>query len=325
MTLTQPSVLSLPPSLPRLPPTGSLWRTDQLHAAGLNSRAIAALLHHRELIRLRYGCYIRASLWDKQKPWVRSDQLILAHAHGTRTTSNGSYAYSHTSAARIHGLFVWDADDLVHVLLRTRPSSCRLGKDVRGHTRPFSEADIVTVRGLRVTSLERTAVDCALTLNYRQSLIIMDNALRQGADPLRIQEMAEAVPGRRGVKNLRRVLENADPLSESAGETLTRELLQRLRLPMPEIQLEVISRAGRHRMDFGWKERRIALEFDGKTKYFDYAPTKEVLYRERQRENALTEDGWMFVRLIWQDLFNEESFKARIIAALRRRPEPHAS
>jgi very-short-patch-repair endonuclease len=106
---------------------------------------------------------------------------------------------------------------------------------------------------------------------------------------------------------------------------LTRELLQRLRIPMPEIQLEVMSRAGRHRMDFGWKERKIALEFDGKTKYFDYAPTEEVLYRERPRENALTEDGWMFVRLKWQDLFNEETFKTRILTALRRRPEPRAT
>ncbi|WP_120519543.1 type IV toxin-antitoxin system AbiEi family antitoxin domain-containing protein [Arthrobacter celericrescens] len=325
MTLSQPPLLSAPPALPQLPPTGSLWRTDQLHAAGLNSRAIAVLVRHRELIRLRYGCYIRAALWNGQKPWIRSEQLILAHAHGTRTTSNGSFAYCHTSAARVHRLFVWNADDLVHVLLQTRPSGCRLGKDVRGHTRPFSEADVVTVRRLRVTSLERTAVDCALMLGYRQSLIIMDNALRQGADPLRMKEMAEAVPGRRGVKNLRRVLENADSRSESAGETLTRELLQRLRIPMPEIQLEVMSRAGRHRMDFGWRERRIALEFDGKTKYFDYAPAEEVLYRERQRENALTEDGWMFVRLKWQDLFNEETFKSRILAALRRRPEPRAS
>ncbi|SDI61030.1 type IV toxin-antitoxin system AbiEi family antitoxin domain-containing protein [Arthrobacter cupressi] len=317
--------LSQPPTLPALPESGSLWRTEQLQSAGLNSRAIAVLVRHRELVRLRYGCYIRASLWNAQEPWVRSRQLILAHAHGTRTTSDGAFAYSHTSAARIHGLFVWNTDDLVHILLRTRPSGCRLGKDVRGHTRPFTEADVVTIRRLRVTSLERTAVDCALMLNYRQSLIIMDNALRQGADPLLMQEMAAAVPGRRGVKNLRRVLENADPRSESAGETLTRELLQRLRIPMPDIQLEVMSRAGRHRMDFGWKARKIALEFDGRTKYFDYAPTPEVLYRERQRENALTEDGWMFVRLRWQDLFNEEEFKARILTALLRKPEPRAT
>jgi hypothetical protein len=184
----------------------------------------------------------------------------MAHAHGTRTTSDGAFVYSHTSAARIHGLFVWNADDLIHILLRTRPSNGRLGKDVRGHTRPFTEADVVTIKRLRVTSLERTAVDCALMLGYRQSLIIMDNALRQGADRRLLQAMADAIPGRRGVKNLRRVLENADPRSESAGETLTRELLQRLKLPMPAVQFEVMGRAGRHRMDFAWKARMIALE-----------------------------------------------------------------
>jgi len=321
--MTKPQ-LPAPPALPELPATGSLWRTGQLHSAGLNSRAIAVLVRHHELVRLRYGCCIRATLWERQKPSVRSKQLILAHAHGTRTTSDGAFVYSHISAARLHGLFVWNADNAIHVLLRTRPSSGRLGKDVRGHTRAFTEADVVAIRRLRVTSLERTVVDCALMLDYRRSLIIMDNALRQGANPALMRAMADGIPGRRGVKNLRRVLENADPRSESAGETLTRELLQRLKIPMPEIQFEVTSRAGRHRMDFAWKARKIALEFDGKTKYFDYAPTDEVLYQERQRENALTEEGWMFLRLKWQDLFNEGEFKDRILAALRRRPEPRA-
>ena len=41
---------------------------------------------------------------------------------------------------------------------------------------------------------------------------------------------------------------------------------------MPEPQVEVVTRAGRHRFDFAWKEEKVALEFDGKTKYFDYSP-----------------------------------------------------
>lgn len=61
----------------------------------------------------------------------------------------------------------------------------------------------------------------------------------------------------------------------------------------------------------------MAVEFDGKVKYFDYKPTAEVLFQERQRENALTEDGWKFVRVKWKDLFREQEFKARILTALR--------
>lgn len=307
-----------PCPLPALPETGNLWRTGQLHEIGLSSRAIKLLLQQGRIVRLRYGCYIRGELWDKQSAALRSRQLILAHAHATLTTSTGDFAYSHTSAARLHGLFLWNVDDLIHLLLPVRPSSERLGKDVRGHTRPSTQSEIVTVGHLRVTSLERTVVDCAMMLSYRQALVLVDHALRLGADRALMETMADGLPGRRGIRTLRKALLNADSRSESAGETLTRELLLRLNLPMPEPQVEVNSRAGRYRLDFAWKEKKVALEFDGKVKYFEYKPTAEVLFQERQRENALTEDGWTFVRLKWKDLFSEQEFKARVLTALRR-------
>ncbi|WP_211880944.1 type IV toxin-antitoxin system AbiEi family antitoxin domain-containing protein [Pseudarthrobacter albicanus] len=162
---------------PQLPETGNLWRTDQLHERGLNSRAIRLLLSHGKLVRLRYGCYLRATLCDKQSATIRSKQLIHAHAHGTLTTSTGDFVYSHTSAARLHGLFLWNVDDLIHILLRVRPSNERLGKDVRGHTRPYTEADVRTIGKLRGTTLERTVVDCAMMLSYRQALVIMDASI----------------------------------------------------------------------------------------------------------------------------------------------------
>ena len=311
--MTQP-----PAPLPQLPVTGNLWRTDQLHASGLNSRAIRHLANRGGLVRLRYGCYIRASLWEKQSRAVRELQLIHAHAHGTLTTSTGNFVYSHTSAARLHGLFLWNADDLVHILLRVRPSGERLGKDVRGHTRPYADTEVTTLGRLRVTSLERTVVDCAMMLDYRQGLVLVDHALRLGANLDLMNALAGNLPGRSGVRNLRLVLANADIRAESAGETLTRELLARLKLPMPEAQVEVQSRVGRHRLDFAWREKKVALEFDGKVKYFDYKPTAEVLFQERRREKALTEDGWYFVRLEWKDLFREQEFKNRILAALAR-------
>ncbi|WP_432245561.1 type IV toxin-antitoxin system AbiEi family antitoxin domain-containing protein [Arthrobacter sp. G.S.26] len=304
--------------LPPLPAAGNLWRTGQLRAAGLNSRAVRQLVSSGGLVRLRYGCYIRGALWEKQSASLRSVQLIHAHAYGTLTTSTGGFVYSHTSAARLHGLFLWNVDDLIHLLFRVRPSCERLGKDIRGHTRPYSDAEVMTRATLRVTTLERTTVDCALMLSYRQSLIIMDNALRLGADTSLMQAAADGLAGQRGIRNLRAALANADASAESAGETLTRELITRLQLPKPEAQVEVRSRAGWHRLDFAWKDKKVALEFDGKVKYFDYKPTAEVLFQERRREKALTEDGWFFVRVEWKDLFREQEFKQRVLTALRR-------
>ncbi|WP_364748399.1 hypothetical protein [Arthrobacter sp. LAR12-1-1.1] len=213
-------------------------------------------------------------------------------------------------------------DDAIHVLQKVRPSNERHGRDVRCHTRPFAEHDVAVVNGLRMTSLERTTADCAMLLGYRQALILTDHALRLGADPAALQTMANDLDGRRGIRTFRRVLASADPRSESRGETLARELILRCRIRPPEPQLEVSSRAGRHRLDFAWKEEKVALEFDGKIKYFDYSPTAEVIFEERRREKALTEEGWRFVRVEWKDLFREQEFKSRLLRALARRPHP---
>ncbi|MCB5280494.1 MULTISPECIES: type IV toxin-antitoxin system AbiEi family antitoxin domain-containing protein [Micrococcaceae] len=302
-----------------LPPRGNLWRTDQLIDLGYGSRSIKSLLDSGSLVRLRYGCYARGSVWNALPAPVRSRQLIYAHAHGTLTTSTGAFAYSHTSAARLHRLYLWNVDELIHVLQRVRPSAERHGKDVRCHTRPFSDTELTQVGGLRTTSLERTAADCAMLLSYRQALIVMDHALRLGADRSLLQEMADSLEGRRGIRTFRRVLDTADVRSESPGETLTRELFLRLGISMPEPQVEVTSRIGRHRLDFAWKKEKVAMEFDGKVKYFDFRPTEEVLFEERRREKALTEEGWLFLRVEWKDLFREQEFKNRVLRALTGR------
>lgn len=299
-------------------PTGmDLWRTGELQESGLNARKVSALVRAGSLVRLRRGCYIRGSTWAGQKPWVRSRQLIAAHAHGTLTTSGGGFVYSHTSAARLHRLYLWDVDDCVHVTQESAPSRTSHGRDVVAHTRSLQTADIVFVDGMPCTSLERTVVDCCLMLTNRQALVLMDHALRMGADLAEIRRMSASLAGRNGVRTLRRAIENADVRSESPGETLTRELIHRLCIEPPELQVVVWSPEGKHRLDFAWREKKVALEFDGKVKYFDYEPTDEVIYKERQREKALTEEGWTFIRIKWQDLFQEHEFKMRVLRALR--------
>ncbi|MCP2048079.1 UNVERIFIED_ORG: very-short-patch-repair endonuclease [Paenarthrobacter nicotinovorans] len=302
----------------QLPEGMDLWRTSELHQAGFNDRKIASLVRSGELVRLRRGCYLRGSTWAAQKPSVRSLQLIAAHAHGTLTTSARGFVYSHTSAARLHGLFLLDVDGQVHVTTPTTASRSSHGMDVVPHTRTLEPGDIRTVRGMACTSLERTVVDSCLILNDRQSLVLMDHALRLGADRAQMQRMCDLLKGRNGVAALRKALVNADARSESPGETLTRELLQRLRIEMPDLQVEVLSAEGKHRLDLAWREKKVALEFDGKAKYFDYAPTAEVLYQERQREKALTELGWTFIRIRWRDLYREQEFKMRVLRALSR-------
>ncbi len=85
---------------------------------------------------------------------------------------------------------------------------------------------------------------------------------------------------------------------------------------MPEPQIELVSRFGRHRGDFGWRELRLIAEFDGRTKYFDCKPTDQAIFEERRREKALMEDDWTFFRIEWDDLSAPAVLKSRLIVAM---------
>lgn len=302
-----------------LPDEANLWRTDELLDRGLSHRRIARLVSAGTLIRLRRGCFVRAAYWSGLDPDGAARCRIEAYAHATLTRSGGGSIFSHTSAARLHGLFLWQADGNIHLTVPYLPSSQAHAADVAAHTRPLAPAEVVTVGGLRATSLERTAADSCLILGYRQGLILMDHALRLGAAPEKLARYCDRYAGSAGVVTLRRVLAHADPLSESPGETLTRDLIRRLRLPPPALQFEVRTRLGTCRLDCAWPEAKVALEFDGRRKYFDYAPTAETVFNERRREKALQEMGWTVIRMEWRDLFREREFMARLQAVLTGR------
>lgn len=311
-----PGTEAAPAPLAALPLTGNIWRTEELLDRGISAREVRRLSEGGALFRVRRGCYIRNSFWAALDQDGSSRTRIDAYAHRTLTSSTGSYVFSHTSAARLHRLYLWQVDDTIHITVPFLPSSGGHAGDVTAHTRALPAVDVVQLDGYRVTSLERTAVDSCLVLNYAQGLILMDHALRRGADRGELERQSARLRGVPGVGNLRKVLAHCDARSESPGETLTRDLIRRLQLPVPVLQFEVRTRLGGFRLDCAWPERRVALEFDGRRKYFDYAPTSEAVFQERRREKALMELGWRVVRIEWRDLFREREFKARLLQAL---------
>ncbi|MGO4455516.1 hypothetical protein [Arthrobacter sp. RAF14] len=165
------------------------------------------------------------------------------------------------------------------------------------------------------TTLERTAVDCCRILDLEGSLVVMDQVLRLGADRAVLEDYERNMTGHRGVVNLRRALELGDPLSESMGETRTRFLLWSENVSMPVSQFAVMTDRGLRRLDFAWPDLKVALEFDGRVKYFGNVPTDEAILDERIRERRLMEQGWIFVRLDWKDLDDPVEVKRRIHSA----------
>lgn len=294
------------------------WRTAQLRDAGFGDRSVRRLVVDGTLVRLRQGCYVRGSYWSTLSETGRQRMRVILHNFGTLDTSGRGYVYSHASAARLHGLYLWQADTHIHVTQPGKRSATGVGKDTAVHARALAVDETVVIDHVRATSLERTVIDCCLSMSYRQALILTDHALRLGASLAKLLAVADTLRAHRGIRTLRRVLQHADPRSESPGETLTRDLLRQLNIEAPDLQVWIPTREGRYRADFAWARQRVVLEFDGRSKYFDYRPTDEALLRERQRETALIEAGWKVVRIRWKDLFDEAAFKARILAVLGR-------
>lgn len=301
-----------------LPGNKHAWRTRQLNEMGLNAASIAALVRARVLIRARHGCYVRAEYWDKFDPRGQERLAILLHAHAAVSSSWARSVYSHASAARLHGLPLWRADKFIHLTLPAQQSTVGRAPDVRIHCRPLLDSECTQIDGVTVTNVLRTSVDCALTMNYKQALILMDHALRTGIPRAVLQREAAALDGHRGIRIFRAALDFASASSESAGESLTRDLIATCNIEPPVQQFPLSTRLGGYRADFAWPQYKVILEFDGEGKYFNYRPTPEVLREERRRENVLIEQGWTVIRIGWNDLFNERVFKSRLLAALRK-------
>lgn len=292
--------------------------TAQLTAAGLGPRVLKAARACGLLLRIRHGVYIRMLEWQQKAPWEQDMIRLRAHALAT----HGNACYSHLSAARLLGLQVWNAGREIHV---NSPSSLSSTSKVRGvtvHRRTLAPEQMIRIRRLymgvvRLTSLELTIVDCARTAPFVTAVIIGDSGLHQGAKVDPMLQLLDTLAGHRGVAAARKVIAALDIGSESAGESRTRLLIAGMGIPAPEYQVPLIVRGKTYRVDGAWRDIKLALEFDGKTKYFDFKPTEEAIYEERLRERELMEEGWSFIRVVWEDLANPELLRRRIKAAMQ--------
>lgn len=188
-----------------------------------------------ELERFRRGAYrvptTAATPWDR----ARHDLLTRCAAVAQRLTT--TFAFSHTTAALLHGWPVTLTPRAVHVVQRVKAST-HSGDLVRHHRPGLSDAGTQLVEGMPVTSGPETIVDCALALRPREALVVADAGMRSLADvdefdrpgPELRQEhlraellglLSERGPCRHAIR-ARAVLQLANGLAQSPGETRTR-------------------------------------------------------------------------------------------------------
>ncbi|GAB7068301.1 hypothetical protein H7J06_31330 [Mycobacterium hodleri] len=219
------------------------------------------------------------------------------------------------SASALHGTRWIDADLPAEV---NRPGRDKVDGIVL-HSDVLGDDETCSRRGMPVTTAARTAFDVGRVPGLETAVIRID-ALRHatGVGVDAIQAIAHRHRGARGTKQLRRVLELSDPGAESPQETRTRLVLTSAGLPPLETQIEVRDQFGRFvaRLDMGWPDALVAVEFDGAHHWTD--PRQRS--RDIDRIAELAELNWIVVRVSGEMLRHRPTVVVqRVRAALRER------
>lgn len=218
---------------------------------------------------------------------------------------------THSSAAALWGLPLIAATARVHVAQRSGPSS-RSAKDIARHCLELPSGEVTRLGDHMATTLERTVVDCAMTLRVEPGLILADAALHIGADIDECWAILDRMGRRPGTRRARTILTYADGGAESPGETRSRLVMLRAGLPQPETQVLVRTRIGDFWSDLGWPAQRVLGEYDGAAKYTAGGAAADAVIAEKRRQEAVEDEEYVVVRIDNTDIRAPAQLAARV-------------
>ncbi|WP_028709571.1 type IV toxin-antitoxin system AbiEi family antitoxin domain-containing protein [Propionicicella superfundia] len=297
---------------PFAPPAVPTRRRD-LVALGLTQRRIGTAVAGGRLVRVRQGVYLDPARW----PVGEAEQhLVRAHAEQVYRPDG---AVSHRAAALYWELPLlrtdW-ADEPVWITLPAgRGFRSSRSRRLEQSTAPLPPHHVtLTESGARITTVARTAADVAGGMESPSALMVLDAALRRQCRDLM------SGPRRRDLRNPRLVaaakaplleamdrprmrpgkhwLTYADPLRESAIESLSYGHMALAGLPLPACQFPLTTPAGVLYPDFYWEEQCLIGEADGRVKYAD----ADAMLQEKEREQVLRDLGFRFVRWLGKEI-----------------------
>ncbi len=284
----------------------ALLTRRQLLDTGVSGREITHLLKTQQLTKVRPGVYIPADLWKEALP----SHKHIAEAQAAYLALNYT-VFSHQTAALLWELPVLHIPRNVHTYCTTegRGTAYRVTKHPR-----LTEFVVpqTTKFGLPATSLEQTVLDCAKSLPLAAGVGIADGALHRDCDVELLRASLLAATGW-GASRARDVAKLMSAKSDSLGESLVRVLIAEHDLPMPQQQYRVFIGGKEYFLDFAYPDLKLVIEFDGLLKYTDFGPAEQSIIRERQREKALTNEGWIVVRLDWDMVTKSPNYAANLI------------
>lgn len=264
-----------------------MFRVADARADGMRARQ----LRSRSLIIPTRGVRALRELADEQT-------LIAALA----LVARDDHFFSHTTAARIHGMpLPWLPDDGIHIAAPTAGSRMRRPGMVAHRLR----AETVVVDGLRVEAPADVFVHLAAMLDHASLVAVADWLVSHQRGDARItpEELLEHCRRRsasRGSSAARRAVLDCRVGVESPKETEFRLVLGAFGIRTTELNLSIFDerRTFLMRPDGGWPELRCAWEYDGEQHFTD--PRQAA--RDLDRLEAPARLGWRTRRFAKQHL-----------------------
>jgi Protein of unknown function (DUF559) len=226
--------------------------------------------------------------------YVRDDLRVTAavRARAAWLWASGDCVLCGVSAAAALGTR-WIDGDLPAELIRDDRHSPS-GILVRSYR--LAPEDVCIVRGMRITTPLRTAFDIGRTRPQDRAIPLLDALMAAtGLRPADVMALADSRARIRGVRRLRATAERCDGGAESPQESRVRLMLVRAGLPAPETQIEFRDEYGHPfiRVDMGWREWKVAVEYDGVQHWSD----RKQRSWDIDRIAILETMGWTVIRI----------------------------
>lgn len=276
----------------------------ELLASGLTRARIRTMVQRGELISLARGIYITADLANRIQILPGADTATRAMA--ALATLGPGTVVSHMAAAELHGL---DQLEAAEGLTVSRPpgagSRSARQPGLLVHNAGLPAGHVGWRLGVPVTTVPRTVIDLARTLDFRSGLVVADSALHQRLTSK--QELRDVLAACRrwpGSSKAAEVVEFADGRAESVLESIARIAFRDLGLPAPELQVEIRDADGQFigRVDFLWRRFRTIAEVDGALKYDDRSRARAQL----RRDKLLRAANYEVEHFSWRDVVYEQ-------------------
>jgi hypothetical protein len=261
-----------------------LFSVAQAKEIGVSCAQLSRANAAGQLRRLRRGVYVISGT-----PSLQWEQIV-----GAALAAGPQAVVSHASAAAVHG-FEFGVTGIVELTVPRWGYSRPQGVVVH-RSRDLTGADVVTRRGLLVTTPCRTLVDLAERLSPARLEKLLDEGLivRRWTLPELQECLSRARPNLSGRTRIQRLLQLRWD-DHSADSFLEARIFRALN-PLEPFAVHYVVEVGAavYVIDAAWPEHRVGAEVIG------WAPrraSRSAFDRERRKLNALVRAGWRVAHL----------------------------